>query len=70
MNAGATTVPPSSLTIVPVAVTTEPSVQPTGLDRVSVNVSFASGVVSPRTGTTIVAVRWPARNVTVPWVAM
>ena len=55
--------------IVPVPVA-PPIVALTGLLSVTVNVSFASGSVSPMTGTAIVCDVVPAGNVTVPLVVV
>ena len=52
---------------VPVAV---PRVAFTGLERVTVNVSFTSSMVSLLTGTLIVALVWPGLRVRLPLVAL
>ncbi len=61
--------PASSLAIVAVALAA-PSVAPVGPLRVTENDSFGSRVASPRTSTTMAFEVSPARNVSVPDVAV
>ena len=56
----------SSVTIVPVAVPSEIATVPSSVVTVTVNVSLASNVVSPMTGTVTVVVVSPARIVAFP----